>query len=367
MRRRLLYQRVVSITGLLSLLTVAVAGAAPKVVAELERTYLGIAHPQDPIEKRLHRLESHFGLPNPPTATDQRVENLLALDSQTGVQAYNQGVTAEQAGQWETAIGFYRQAVAADPHLFQAVNNLGGLLDRLQRTDEAKTLYLQAVERFPTEALLWRNLGILQEKTGEPEAARVSFQRALSLRPDPVLQRLVAQYTHSAGTVDYFSHAQSDKRLLWRRNPIPVYIATAPDQVPFLPAIQDSLHAWEQASGGRLRFKEVGEPALAGIVIQFREGPLSHPSNDVGHARYQMTGQELKVFIVLNTGERSAPIPLPDRLRQLRRLALHELGHAIGIWGHSPSPQDVMYGRPIATDLSERDKKTLQRLYAAHW
>jgi len=43
----------------------------------------------------------------------------------------------------------------------------------------------------------------------------------------------------------------------------------------------------------------------------------------------------------------------------------HELGHALGIWGHSSDPGDVMYRSQIATPphLSTRDVNTLRRIY----
>jgi len=49
----------------------------------------------------------------------------------------------------------------------------------------------------------------------------------------------------------------------------------------------------------------------------------------------------------------------------LRSTARHELGHALGLWGHSPNPQDVMYPAQIGTypPISDRDLKTLQWLY----
>jgi predicted Zn-dependent protease len=46
--------------------------------------------------------------------------------------------------------------------------------------------------------------------------------------------------------------------------------------------------------------------------------------------------------------------------------AVHELGHAFGIWGHSPQPDDVMTVHQNQTpvlNLSKRDKVTLNWLY----
>jgi predicted Zn-dependent protease len=43
--------------------------------------------------------------------------------------------------------------------------------------------------------------------------------------------------------------------------------------------------------------------------------------------------------------------------------AIHEIGHTIGIWNHSPDPNDIMYGDPIVTAPSERDRETVERIY----
>jgi len=46
-----------------------------------------------------------------------------------------------------------------------------------------------------------------------------------------------------------------------------------------------------------------------------------------------------------------------------RMTTTHELGHAIGILGHSPDPGDIMYTTPKRSDLSPNDRYTAQKLY----
>lgn len=41
----------------------------------------------------------------------------------------------------------------------------------------------------------------------------------------------------------------------------------------------------------------------------------------------------------------------------------HELGHALGIFQHSPDPEDLMYSDPVVTAPSERDRNTANRAY----
>ena len=51
--------------------------------------------------------------------------------------------------------------------------------------------------------------------------------------------------------------------------------------------------------------------------------------------------------------------------RYIKAATRHELGHALGIWGHSDNPQDVMYQSQVSDppEISERDINTLKKVY----
>ena len=86
--------------------------------------------------------------------------------------------------QWEDAIDAYRRVVAIDPSYAAAWNNLGLLLHRLGRYDEARSAYTTALKESAACAEAAYNLGSLAEDTGDVEEAIRCYRRALDINAD---------------------------------------------------------------------------------------------------------------------------------------------------------------------------------------
>lgn len=86
--------------------------------------------------------------------------------------------------QWEDAIEAYRRVVAVDPSYAAAWNNLGLLLHRLGRHDEARAAYARGLTEDPQCAEAAYNLGSLAEDEGDAEEAIRRYRDALAVSPD---------------------------------------------------------------------------------------------------------------------------------------------------------------------------------------
>jgi len=86
--------------------------------------------------------------------------------------------------QWEDAIGAYQRVVAIDPTYAAAWNNLGLLLHRMGRYDEAQVAYGAALEQDGHCCEAVYNLGSLAEDRSDLEEAVRCYRRALGMSPD---------------------------------------------------------------------------------------------------------------------------------------------------------------------------------------
>lgn len=167
--------------------------------------------------------------------------------------------------------------------------------------------------------------------------------------------------------------------LIWSRFPVKVFIEPASGT-----ALIDRSQEWVNAVGQAVKewqaylpLELVNVPAQADILFWRNTPPLQQESqtrqtNRVARpfrAQAAETRYELFVDRSINPAILSHRFTIRLRSGQTAAYILasarHELGHALGIWGHSASPADVMYFSQVRNppSISQHDVNTLKQIY----
>ncbi len=184
--------------------------------------------------------------------------------------------------------------------------------------------------------------------------------------------------TETTETSDYFDHVTlfSDGRITrFTQMPIRVHISPTLRPLPYLTAIRYAMNTWESATDGKIRFQETETPEQADIRVNpTYSGRLAFLDTRLGSAKLTRLSQDastagqrsntaidftVEVVLVLEgdgtIGELSE--------EEMRTVCLHELGHAIGLWGHSPDTDDACHATATAQHPTSRDINTLLKVY----
>lgn len=154
-----------------------------------------------------------------------------------------------------------------------------------------------------------------------------------------------------------------------RKMPLAVYLPAPPPGLFEHPeeveaAVRRGILDWTDVAGpGVPSFEFVDDMGASDIPIVWAENPsgdwyIAFCSYDLNLAQLRMGVTHILVTGRWGDGEVAS-------LEDIHKVTLHEMGHALGLGGHSDDPRDIMYPsvRSEATGLSDADRLTLKKLY----
>jgi predicted Zn-dependent protease len=189
---------------------------------------------------------------------------------------------------------------------------------------------------------------------------------ATPIRNDFYEWRLIVPAVSGSGNDSLSFHWPQD------RLPVRIWVEDAASLPVNVPA---AIAAWRQA----FLYKEfdatiVGDSATADVIVRAGAAPGTQFSRTRLHSALALAcagatdldisddHSELRLPVRVFIDPRSEP-NAPDLPACLALTTTHELGHALGIWEHSPAPTDLMFADPMVDAPSERDLATAEQIY----
>jgi predicted Zn-dependent protease len=206
-------------------------------------------------------------------------------------------------------------------------------------------------------------LGVRQCPTPKSMGTSVTF-----LKPHPLPPTLLGWHDNT-NSGDYFSEVTSTKvgYLVWSRFPIRIYVESPLDVSPtqaqaWVDGVLQAVQEWS----AYLPLSVVDNQDTADVTILRKNPPLQiSPETKIPRARSAQTIYELYTSNNVLLHRFTILLSKSQTSQYITAAARHELGHALGIWGHSPVQSDALYFSQVRnpSPISPRDVNTLKRIY----
>lgn len=267
---------------------------------------------------------------------------------------FNQGKKLYNSGQYDSSIKLFERSLQANP-----------------KNPTTRYYYALALSKSTPTYSNQKSLYLLANSQTKDMAQNYAQSQIFILK-ERLLSGLEDNYIYGA--------VLNKDILRWNTEsfPLKVYIDTlsSPGRM-YVDSIKRALDQWSKTTNF-LSFTEVDDPAQSDIEIKFSD--YAGPDCTSADCRYVLattanrTDEYNRLSKMIITFYKNNPLGEENTSTQIYNTALHEIGHALGVSGHSDNPNDVMYGNnnqvkefAVLGDsinyISKRDLNTMALLY----
>lgn len=260
--------------------------------------------------------------------------------------SYTMGRTAFDKKQYHDAAKFYRFSILMRP------DNL-----------KFKSQYLRNLFQLPQTTAVQKEIYEIAKQSSNGVVATAANKR-LDLIKENTISKLGTTY------IDRVPYGTAVIR--WNADKFPLAIffdASTVEYQNYRQAIEQAFNAWERESYNFLSFRKTTSESDADIVVSISNS-LDSPCDgnntqclySVGNTEPEINSDKLKKMrITFRAKDNNGNL---FENQKIYATALHEIGHALGIMGHTDMPDSIMNATLNSGSISQADVNTLILLYA---
>ena len=290
----------------------------------------------------------------------------LALSPLTALGgSYEDGVLAYSLQDYPAAISAFEKTLKTDPGNVEAVYYMGMAQYKSKQYDNARRSFQMALRMADPYTPMFNNSKRYLSKIETKQLSNIGLSTA------PKQQSMMATFSNASlqdGSNYYgYINEQGLANVFDLSRPITVYVASGQNVPGWTPqkekhALQSAMSAWKHALNNRVTFSMSDNEINADIVVRWYKNDPEVAGLCKG---YGWGGKQLQAHVDLYTFHTNGITPFSSA--DVTSTAVHEFGHALGISGHSPYEEDLMFYTfsPKQTGrLTGRDVKTMQMVYS---
>jgi tetratricopeptide (TPR) repeat protein len=286
-----------------------------------------------------------------------KLEQAIVMAPDMALAHNNYAIALGKIGRSDEAIAEFQKTITLDAGLPYAWISLAGLYQSQGKIDDALGAYREFLNRFPTHAEASKVTSIIAGL----EKVKASMPTAVPGAPQT---DYLAEVTGESGAHRWPAQKMPIKIFIQSGNGVPGYKPVY-DEI-----LRQCFSDWANAAKGLISFQYVDDPFKSDLECSWSNDP--HTLANQAEAGETRLTTNKRTLAIVHGSIRLLTVPLVQALpvtdNRLRTTCLHEIGHALGLTGHTQNPNDIMFFSAHITDnrfeLTPRDINTLVRLYS---